>query len=312
MKNLAFLIAMAAPVVGFAQKDTVKIGLYINRLYDFDLLTDAYSVEAWLWFVNKDSTIKWETACTIANAKSQTLAMSDKKKRGNQFYWSYLHKYAQIHHDWQTQKFPFDNQILRIELETDQDEQEQAIIFDKESSGVARNAASQGWKLDESRFYTQKINYPTSFGDPELKGSTTYETLVTELVLQRNNRWLTFLKLVVGLWVAFLVAAMAFLVPAIYNTPKFSASVGGLWAAIGNKHIADMYVPSSDSISLIDAMHLFTFGCMLSIICIAVYTLTLQHREEHEKVVLVNKMAFRILLGLYFVVNIALVVWANT
>jgi hypothetical protein len=312
MKNFALIVVLLINHQLFGQKDTVTIGFYINRMYDFDLVTNAFSVDLWSWYISRDSSVDWSKAASITNTKTSNILTSEREFRPllNKL-WTYQHHISQIHHDWQTQKFPFDYQRLAVVIETDQDKTEQVIILDKEHCGVTNQVTSQGWKIHHQNFYLRNNIYATTFGDPELKGSTEYEQVVAEVILERHNRWLTFFKLIIGLWVAFLVAAMAFMVPSIYNTPKFSASVGGLWAAIGNKHIADMYVPSSDTISLIDSLHLITFMAMLIIICIAVYTLRLQHREEIDKVVLVNKWSFRIILVGYILINIILIGWAN-
>ena len=296
-----------------AQKDTLVSGMYLSRLYDFNLIEDAYSADFWIWFLTEDSTETTLAPVEITNSKSNRMMLSTCERRevaGK--YWTYQHYEAKMHHDWDTRKFPFDKQILEIVVETDKDDTEQTILLDQENSGAMKDLVSQGWKSKSFNISKRLKHYKTNFGDPEIsKGETAYEDIVLSVELTRYNRWFTLLKLIVGLWVAFMVAALAFLVPPIYNTPKFSASVGGLWAAIGNKHIADMYVPSTDSMSLIDALHVVTFVIMLAIISIAVVTLRFQQKEDHETVKKINFYGFRAVLCIYIVANVVLITWAN-
>lgn len=303
---IVFLLALSPTL---SAQDTCRVGMHIHSLYDFNTLERSFRAQLWLWMLsNETDSIDAFKTFTITNAKQYNNLFSDSelhdKKR-----WEYGQFDATLLNDWDTRRFPFDRQTLSIQVEVDDEVSAIRLLPDMENSTVDTANIPQDWALIDFALTRTTHSYNTNFGSPshDAANAYKYDKIEARLSMQRQNSWLTLFKLVTGLYVSFLVSLMALIVPPIYNTPKFSASVGGLWAAIGNKHIVDMHVPSNSGITLLDVLHLITFASILSVVVTAVMSLKFQVEEKHDEVKKLNKKMFRILLISYIGLNILVI-----
>jgi hypothetical protein len=69
-----------------------------------------------------------------------------------------------------------------------------------------------------------------------------------------------FLKLFLGLYVAFLIALAVFFLDGSEIGARTSLAVGALFAAVGNKYIVDSSLPDHTSFTIVDKIHNMTFA----------------------------------------------------
>src|ERR1700712_5776761 len=65
-----------------AQKDTCKIGVYINSIYDFKLDDKSYMADFWLWMNYRNDSLKFENNVEITNSKLADFSHYSMEKKG--------------------------------------------------------------------------------------------------------------------------------------------------------------------------------------------------------------------------------------
>ena len=69
-----------------------------------------------------------------------------------------------------------------------------------------------------------------------------------------RDAWGLFMKIFIGMYIAFLIAIISFTPHPSELEPRFGLPVGGLFAAVGNKYIIDSLLPESSSFTLVDTL----------------------------------------------------------
>ncbi|MBC7905092.1 MAG: hypothetical protein H7Y27_16810 [Gemmatimonadaceae bacterium] len=304
---LSFLILS---FVGYTQQDTCKVGLYINSIYDFDLEEKSYMADFWVWMNFKNGALSFQEAIEVPNAKEVSFSQFSTEKKGDIFWFSMKGK-SKIMHEWDVSRFPFDEQHLRIELEDAKyDGTQVTYVADTANSKIDSSFNSKEWQVKSFKVWSDKKVYGTTYGNPELKGSSSYPRLVSELVISRNNSWLMLLKMLTGAYVAFLISCLVFFVSSANQDSRFGLCVGGLFAAIGNKYIVESVIPTTTTNTLMDNVHNVTFMFILLIVGIIIVSLRLFESgdpKKHAKSLKLDKWAFVGVAAAYVLINIFLI-----
>jgi len=113
-----------------------------------------------------------------------------------------------------------------------------------------------------------------------------------------------------GLIIAFFISCCVFFIKPTNTDPRFGLCVGGLFTAVGNKYITDSAVPSSDTITLIDTLHIVAFFYIFLIIIQSVISLRLLEKENERAASIsrkFDKYSFLFIFSSFFVVYIAII-----
>jgi hypothetical protein len=313
MKNrtLLFALLLFTSGIAMAQKDTCKLGLYINSVYDFDLEDKSFMADFWVWMNYKNDSLKFEDALELPNSKTVDFSHYSIEKKGD-INWATQKCKAQVMYQWDVSKFPFDEQHLRIELEDAKyDASEMIYLADTANSKIDCSFNSKEWQIEKFKVSADERIYSTTYGNPDLTGSSSYPRVVAELVIRRNNSWLMLAKMLTGAYVAFLISCLVFFVSSENQDSRFGLCVGGLFAAIGNKYIVESVVPTSTTNTLMDNVHNLTFTFILLIVGIIIISLYLyesgdenKKRQSHK----LDRWAFFSIVTLFVLVN-AFLIW---
>jgi len=191
--------------------------------------------------------------------------------------WFYAKVIADSRQNFSVKNYPFDDQKLLFRFESSEYSVDDFVFkADLKGSNIDSNVYKQfdEWDIKFSNFSTTFSHYETNFGDKEI-GRSVYPRFEIEIQISRKNSWLILFKLTIGIIVAFLISVCVFWIRPNHVDPRFGLSVGGLFAAIGNKYTVDSVVPISNSLSLIDKLHNLTFIYIFMIIVISVISLNL-------------------------------------
>ena len=314
MKNylIPTIIALLFCISAHAQKDTCTVGIYVSNIYDFKVDDKSFMAEFWLWFNYRNDTLKFENAAEITNSKSSDFSHYTTEKKGT-INWTTEKCRAQLIHEWDVSKFPFDNQVLKILMEDSQYDTASLIyLADKTNSKIDPCVNSGEWSIVNFSIKERIKTYPTTYGNPALNGKSSYTGIIAEITIQRNNCWLKLLKMLTGAYVAFLISCIVFFVSSENQDSRYGLCVGGIFAAIGNKYIVESIVPSSTSNTLMDNVHMLTFIFILLIIILVTVSLHLFESGDERKVKLslrMDKWSFFTMVILYAGIN-AVIIYA--
>ncbi len=291
------------------KRDTVTAGIYLKTLNNINSGTFSYDVDLWMWYHFKNDTLKPLQTVEIANAKRYEYSNgSDTVIKG--MHWSSQNCKATINQNWNLEHYPFDHQKLEIVLEeTQQDTRNLIMQVDKKEYQFNKNIDVKGWIVDSARCWNGTSHYNSDFGDPNLNGESNYSKVNFTIFLSRKC-WSLFFKLFTGCYVAFLVSFMAFFIKPIYVDPRFGLTLGGLFAAVGNKYVVDSNIPSSISFSLADQIHDCTFVYMFLTIALSIISLKNDDEGKLKKQIKFDRYAACVVLFSYILLNTYFIIHA--
>lgn len=285
----------------------------MNCLYDFDMAGKSFMTDFWMWMNYKNDSLKLDDAIEIPNSKSTEFSHYSVEKKGG-INWATQKCKAQMMHQWDVSKFPFDEQRLLIELEDAKYDTSQLVyVADSANSKMDCSFNSKEWVMKSFSVLAGEKTHQTTYGNPELSGTSSYPRVVAEFVIKRHNSWLMLVKMLTGAYVAFLISCFVFFISSEHQDSRFGLCVGGLFAAIGNKYIVESTVPSSTINTLMDDVHNITFTFILVIVGLIIISLSFYNSSDERKKQLshkIDKLAFWILISLYTVIN-AYLIWRS-
>ena len=291
MKKIQALIILSLLFSNFnriyAQKDTITIGAYVNSLYDFNLTENSYKSEFWLWmkYNSNDKLDSIQNQLEFINSKSSLHIQAASTNNKNRINWYGAKYIGEFEKNWDVTRFPFDKQTVKITIESGEYNSKRVVFkCDKINSKISNSFQTnlREWKLLKSRFYVNNANYNTTFGDPELKLNSSYPSFNLEFDITRKGSYLILFKLITGLLVAFIISCCVFFIKPTNTDPRFGLSVGGLFAAIGNKYIIEGKVPATNQITLLDNVHNLTFVYILLITILSVISLKIYEKGSKK------------------------------
>lgn len=290
-----------------AQRDTAKIGIFITNLYDFDLADGSYVAEFWTWALFKNDSLSFHESHELSKSKKTVCSNFFRQNKAG-LNWEQKKCTSILLQDWDVRSFPFDHQKLVISIEDAvADTSLRVYLADTSNSKINQSLEIEGWAVDSFYVKSDNILYNTTYGDPELLGESVYPSIKTTIYLERTHCWLTFTKLVTGLYVAFLIALLVFKIMPQETESRIGLAVGGLFAAVGNKYIAENIVPTTTQNTLIDNIHNVTFAAILCIVALTIYNSSLFHNDKQATSTRIDNIGFWSILCGYFAVNCFLV-----
>jgi hypothetical protein len=309
---LTFTILIGFSRVLFSQssKDTCKTGIYLKSLYDFNSSAFSYDVDLWMWFHYNNDSINPLKSIEISNAKEYEYLNSTIEKKRN-IIWASQNCKARINQNWDLKHYPFDRQKLEIILEeSERDTNRLLLIADESEFEYNKEIDIKGWVVDSSTIKRGTTGYQSDFGDPSLNGRSGYSKIYYTIYLSRESVSL-FFKLFTGVYVAFLVSFLSLFIKPTYVDPRFGLSIGGLFAAVGNKYVVDANIPESISFTLVDKIHDITFLFILLSLLVSVISLKLYDNKSPEFSKRFDKVMSYSLFAVFTIVNIVMIYGAN-
>ena len=313
MKHTLFLlIIIFLTKSAQATPDTVKVGAYVMSVHDINFHDKEYTARFWLWFLYKNKEFDFVKQLDITNAKSidQPQLLQDSIRNEQ---WSMLKMKAIMKENWNVLDFPFDRQHLNVHIENSLFDKK-SLVFkaDEKGSKYDPEGTLAGWTIKNFKVNVDEKLYETGFGDYRPgKDHQIFSAFNIEMDIERNA-WGLFLKIFIGMYIAFLIAMVGFAPNPSEVEPRFGLPVGGLFAAVGNKYIIDSILPESASFTLVDILHSLTFFTIFAILVVSAICLKLHDKEKFEEYFRMNKIGFRMITIIYVMANLILVTLAAT
>jgi hypothetical protein len=313
-KLLCFVLYLCFHHVAFAQDslkietpDTVRIGAYVISVHDINFHDKEYTIRFWLWFLHNNAEFDFSRQLDIPNAKSIEFAEPITDSLDGKA-WVIMKMKCVMKQNWIVSDFPFDQQKLSLHIENTLFDNTSLIFLpDTTGSRFDDEEAIDGWTITNFKVRADVNDYHTGFGavHPDSQYSE-FSQFVLEMDIERNAFGL-FMKIFTGMYIAFLIAIISFTPHPSELEPRFGLPVGGLFAAVGNKYIIDSLLPQASSFTLVDTLHTITFLSILATLVISAVALKLHDYGKTEKALRINRIYSRIVVMLYFVLNIVFI-----
>lgn len=293
-----------------AQPDTVTVGSYVISVHDINFRDKEYTMRFWLWFLYDNPDFDFSTQLDIPNAKSidppEVIMDSIDNKA-----WAIMKMKATMKESWRVGDFPFDKQHLRVQIENALFDIN-SLVFKPDFKGSTYDKAEalDGWDITNFKVSSVLNDYETGFGDPSPhRDYQNFSAFTIELDIERNA-WGLFLKIFIGMYIAFLISVISFTIQVQELEPRFGLPVGGLFATVGNKYIIDSILPETSAFTLVDTLHTLTFLGIFGTLVVSAVALRYYDNGKKEAAIRINKVGSRTVLWAYGILNVILVTLA--
>ncbi len=305
--TIAFMAVVCILSNAFAQdeapieKDTVKLGIYFTSIYDLNLAEKSFTTDFWIWYNYTNDSINPLESVEISNAKEFEFMSDDIEKVGN-INWATHKCKATVKKEFNLKNFPFDKQEFHIEIEDAIYDSEQLIyIADIKNSKYDKNIKLDEWRIKSFKVEQLEKEYETTYGNPELEGSSTYPGLRASFILERDGVGL-FFKLFIGIYVAYLISLSVFFMGP-ENPERFGMIVGALFAGVANKYIVESLMPQTIMLTLPDKIHNLTFIYIMFHLAITVLAYRLSVKEKMKLGWRIDIACFILSIGSFIAIN---------
>lgn len=262
--------------------DSIYTGMYLTNLYDIDILNNSFKASMWVWFRYRDSSYRDLMAnnfIDILDASDIDIRMkyTNPQRDAQEYYLSWYFLNVTFVKDWNVINYPFDNHTIKIEYETAYpDCRYLKFKLDTANSGFDKRTTFMEWKVTSSNHNVSGLisNYKCNFGDlslPDLKSH--YTSCRMQLEIERNYGLVLYLKIFSGLFAAFIICLLGFLVT-VDSVARFSLHAAGILTAITNKLSIDKIIPQYFNFTLSDYIHLIFLELMILVIFVSTLQLS--------------------------------------
>lgn len=298
---LATLIVLAG---GVHAAEQVKIGAYVMRLNELNPSTASFSTDLWVWTLSSAaSPLHPIQTLRLQNTKSVTADVPGEADQ-NGVRWGYREFAAVVYKDWDTRQFPFDHHTLPVRIaETIWDADTLRYVPDNAGSHIDPGVQIPGWRITGVRLETRTIHYPTGFGDPDPRKSSSHWSEAWLLVDVRRNGFGIFLKVIMVAYIAFALVMLSFLMDAPVFSSRISMLVGCLFATVVNMRASESVIGRTDSFTLVDQIHLLVAFFVFVSAVVALAT----RRSEAERAKRIDRWAAIASVAVFVLANALLI-----
>ncbi len=237
------------------EPDIVTFGVYPVGLYDLDPSHDSFKISFYAWWKTHNPDYHPEKSIEITNASHYYSKFGEFGKNGDE-YFTYVHYYATLQHDWDVTYFPFDRQILDVRLEDFADIQSVVFKPDMDQSAIHPELTLKGWKILGIKLKESTTHYLTNFGD-----SSTPQGLysrITFLIEIKREGWRLFFDYFVGFFISVLLCLLTCFVDFRSIETRATMILGAIFAFVGNKYILNAVLPQTSIFTYVDVVQTAT------------------------------------------------------
>jgi hypothetical protein len=297
---------------------TCQIGVYLTSLRDFNPAEKSFAANFWVWSVCPFNTLKPLESLQVINSKEMSTTYSSSSQIENQLdifkvhktvFWSEQQISAIFYHNWDTRNYPFDRHVLQIPLEERKlDIADFIYTPDFAGSSYQKDVDLEGWKITNFKISQVKFPYQTGFGSPKIKRGPNYRSrLVISITINRDTK-VSFFKLTAGVYAAVALSIMALLLDEDFGD-RMGIFVGTLFAVLVNMQAATSNLGSTETVTLIDFIHIIAMGYIFITAILLVYTRFLSESDQSSRY-LMRRIAVPLLAGSFIVFNIVAISYA--
>ena len=295
--------------------NSIKIGIFVTRIYNLDFTTEKFSAIFWIWAIynprvldslpaiqeTEDKKYVFFENIEVVNAIDSNISDNYAKEftqNGIEYKYEMAKFGATLAMPWDVRCYPFDKQNLKIILESvGIDSGSIKFSPDNVNSIISDDLEMSDWKIDPVQLDCMDYTYQSTFGDPSgIKG--VYPRLVFSIPLTRIGSRI-FLTAYLGFFIAYIIVVVLMLLDREMLGERLGLVMTSLFAAIGNKYTIDNYFPRQTYFSLSDLIQVITFIIIALGLLDVISMIRLVKTEKKELAARIEKIFFWIIVPAY-------------
>lgn len=301
---------LAYAQAGIEQPVNVYIGIYVNQIYDISLRENRFAADFYIWFRWQGDDVNPIESFELVNGQitSREGLYTDIIENFN--YASYRVN-AVVTKFWDVSEFPLDKHQLTIAIE-DNDNESHLLRYipDTENCSLNPGVEIPGYYITKSWPEVLDHRYQTNYGDISLptNSESVYSRFIYSISIQRPG-FGYFFKLFFGVFIAALIAFLAFFIKPTDLDPRFGLGIGAIFAAVASEYVITSSLPDSNILTLADKLHILAFAFIF--ISLAESTISLKifsgGREELSK--RIDILSFYVCMVVYAALNAIFIIF---
>jgi hypothetical protein len=286
----------------------IRAGIYVDRILELSVKEVHWTVEFYLWFRWQGDSPRTCEGFQIVDGTIDSQELEEDETIGAERYQRFR-VVAKITKFFDVTRFPCDDHLLTIAIEHPSHQRHNLLfVADQENSSVSSRVHVPAYTLGSAVAIEKPHSYKTTRGDPRLPAGTksTYSQLRMGIPIERSG-WGLFFKMFQSLFVAVLLALLAFFIRPTEVDPRFGLGVGGLFAAVANAYVISSLVPDTGTMALADIINGVGIAAILLTVAQSTVSLHLYSIWGQEPLSRTfDRLSFFIILALYVLLNISL------
>ena len=298
-----------APEIRVSKKPVeVHVGIYINRIGEFDVREGGWTANFDIWFRWTDARIRPGETFQLVNGEVQQREKRETYARGGERYERYQVK-ARLAKYFDPSRFPFSDEGLTIQVEDGaRGEEKVRYVAEDRGSGISPLGISPNLAITKSLATVRYYSHESARDDPRIPpGTPGVHSRFIFAMLGKIPSLPIYLKNFQALFASVAIAFIVFFIRPIHVDPRFGLGVGAFFAAIANNIYVGASLPPVGRFHLtamVNALGLATIFLTLVQSTISLYIEDTMGREKLRR--FFDKVSFTVFLIGYTVTNLLL------
>lgn len=295
----------------FAQEQ-VHIGIYVNDLPKVDLVTNSFTVDAFIWFRWNDSDFNPAKTLEFMNPYegwdgNLTPVFEAPERLDDGSLYASARYQGQFSSSMPLTQYPFDSQRLLLRME-DSNANVDELVFVPDEDAVTINPSVS---LSDYRFGTPTMTvtnetYATRFGDTTLDGPETYSRATVAIPLFRPS--VTYgIKVIFPIFIILACAGLALWLHPGHSEARVGLVVTALLTLVALQLTA---LPQVNYLIMMDWIFLIAYLYVLATLAQVVRSHWVVRSRDEDSAVGMDRRAFAVLTG-SFLVLFGLIHWVS-
>ena len=266
---LILIITVQYSLTGFTQ-DSVNCYIQVQDIWELDLNKSTVKTDFFL-------TLEYNSIDNIAfNLLNGTILSLDTIVHNSVEKYFTCRIIAEIRTNFIYDKFPIDNQIIKIKIEPFQYSDELVFFSRPEQNIYVGNIHLNGWDKGEIQFVSTTNNYEIF----ELNGKMEYNYSLAQFNVSiiRQNKISLFIKSYLPGLISILIIYIGFMLSPDQIDLRVNLSVGSLFVMISNFIVTQRFMPSVSTFTLMEKINIS--GLITIFLTILFFTLIYKLRDR--------------------------------
>ena len=286
----------------------VIAGIYVDRVIQLSVKEVSWTVDFLLWFRWTGKTPESCEGFQIVDGTIESKETEVDETITGEHYQRFR-VVAKITKFFDVTRFPCDDHLLTIGVELPASPRRDVLfVADRENSSVSSRVNVPAYRIQPAVVLEKPHSYKTTRGDPRLppKAKSTYSQLRMGIGIERVG-WGLYFKMFQFLFIAVLLAHLAFFIRPIEVDPRFGLGVGALFAAVANAYVVSTLVPDTGVLALADIVNGIGIATILITVIqstISLYLFSVREQEALSRTF--DRLSFAVMLSCYVILNVTL------
>lgn len=305
------IAVMEAPA---ASAQVVHVGMYVNTVYQLEVASSTYYLDAYLWFkwngdIDPTATMEItnlveEWGAMITPLNEEPILLPDGQK------YKLLKVEGRFMQPFVLAEYPLDEQKLSVYLEDNTYGADQLVYaMDEEGSGYGHMLAIPGWQINNWKSQQYLHDYGSFFGAEKAGTASVYSTLRFDLEISRPVNFFVW-KLMLPLTILLMASWMILLLDPKLVEVRTALPATGLLTAVFLQQSYSDGLPEVGYLVLIDKIYAVAYAMILLTLLRAIWT-SRGELQSADGIAAARSMDRKILLGqivVFLVVVTAIIV----